>query len=98
MNINTERPFDGQDHTFFGERGKTEIERIRFRDLADCIATVFLRLCCGDEEVEAEEVYDKLKSLDTSNINTKTFIQGVSCEVEMMMGIFPNITERADEM
>ena len=102
MNIDSERPFDGQYHTFFGERGKTEIERIRFRDLADCIATAFVRVCDQDDSVEdclenRAYPYSRLFSLETAGIDPIAFIQVVSCEVEKAMGVFPNIPKGIDE-
>lgn len=34
--LDPDRPFDGQMHTDQGERGKTMVEGLRFRDVADC--------------------------------------------------------------
>lgn len=41
--MNRNRPYDGQPHTFWGERGKTMVgEKLTMRDIADCIAMGFL--------------------------------------------------------
>ena len=46
-----DRPYDGQSHTDNGERGKTLVEGLTMRDIADCIKRGSIR--AGDEVSEA---------------------------------------------
>jgi hypothetical protein len=97
------RPFTGQPHTCHGERGKTEVKGLRFRDLADCIAKAFVSsagLDLSDEELREELYrraedgtlnYNDLYKLDLSQMDPIAMIQNVGCRVEKLMGIFPNV-------
>jgi len=97
------RPFTGQPQTENGERGKTEIKGIRFRDLADCIVRALVNsaaLDLKDEDFRQELYrraedrtlnYNDLYKLDLSKMDPMALIQSVNCEVEKMMGIFPNV-------
>lgn len=101
--IDPDRPFTGQPHTDAGERGKTEVKGIRFRDLADCIVQAFVdaaSLDCEDERV-GEELrkraedgtlnYNDVYKLDLSKMDPLALMQNVCCRVEMRMGIYPNV-------
>jgi len=97
------RPFTGQPQTENGERGKTEIKGIRFRDLADCLVRAFVNAAALDlkDEKLTQELYRRAKDgtlnyndlykLDLSKMDPMSLIQNVNCEVEKMMGIFPNV-------
>jgi hypothetical protein len=92
------RPYEGQPHTDYGERGKTEIHGITFRDLRDC----FIRACClsahphrlyeealkGEHALLAEsDIYD----LPWADLDVVAVAQNLSCEIEKLMGIYPNV-------
>ncbi len=94
-----DRPYDGQPWTDSGVRGRTEIKGITFRDLRDC----FVRAAClsiGDQNpalyVEAEKGEkaklntDTLYEIDWNKLDPGAVAQNLSCEVERLMGIFPN--------
>lgn len=95
-----DRPFTGQPHTDQGERGKTEVKGIRFRDLADCAARAFVD-SCGIIGVKGQLLrqrvedgtfnYNDLYDLPIEEIDPVAFIQNLCCRVEKEMGIFPNI-------
>lgn len=101
-----DRPYMGQAWTDSGERGKTEIKGITFRDLMDC----FIRACClsdGDKNDESTERYDQalkgqmadlcgndVYKLNWDKIDPMAVAQNLTCEVEKIMGIFPNIPRR----
>lgn len=55
-----QRPFSGQCHTDFGERGKTSVEGLRFRDLADCVAKAWID--AAGHTIEEEGVRDDLRN------------------------------------
>lgn len=98
-----DRPFTGQLHTHQGERGKTEIRGLRFRDLADCVAKAWID--AASHTVEDEEERDKLQQraddgtlnyndlyrLECGSIDPVALIQSVGIRVEKLMGIFPNV-------
>ncbi len=107
-----DRPFTGQRHTASGERGKTEVCHIRFRDLSDCAARAFV--CSmgytGDHPLfklrhraaDGTLNYNDLYLLALSEIDPQAFIQNLCVEVEKAMGIYPNVPslkaeEQADE-
>lgn len=88
------RPYDGQSHTDDGERGKTRVEGLTMRDVRDCILKGFL-LASGDEELNrradsgAWSINDVYKV--SGDIDFIAVSQNAMCEVERMMGIFPNV-------
>jgi hypothetical protein len=94
------RPFTGQSHTDQGERGKTEIKGLRFRDLADCIVRAFIG-AAGFTLENADEMYQRaedgtlnyndLYELDLGEMDPLAVVQNVCCEVEKVMGIYPNV-------
>lgn len=104
-----DRPFTGQPHTHEGERGKTMIRGIRFRDLADCVCRAFIDASALDLEDETlrEELYRRaedgtlnyndLYKLDLSKMDPVALIQNIHCRVEKAMGIYPNVPELESE-
>jgi hypothetical protein len=104
MNMRRDRPYMGQAHTDTGERGKTEIKGITFRDLRDC----FIRACChaGDIEELSEEANkgegaalceNDLYKLDLNQLDIMAVCQNLCVEVEKIMGIYPNVTKLIGE-
>ena len=100
MNMNRDRPYFGQAHTTTGIRGTTEIKGITFRDLRDCfIRAIYLSASHLDEELydEADKGEDAalcendLYKLDLNKLDPMAICQNLTCEVERIMGIFPNI-------
>ena len=101
-----ERPFTGQNHTEQGERGKSEIHGICFRDLADCIVKAFVNsaaftikdnqlrneLYCRVEDGTLN--YNDLYKLDLSEMDPLALMQNTVCHVEKIMGIYPNLPEQ----
>jgi hypothetical protein len=100
MNMDRDRPYTGQIHTGTGERGKTEIKGITFRDLRDC----FIRAVClsaghlnkelyaeADKGENAALCENDLYKLDLNKLDPMAVYQNLSCEVERIMGIYPNV-------
>ena len=90
-----DRPYNGQPQTTFGERGKTIIEGLTFRDAMDCFVAGLLD-CCGIEQPELYEIADKATSedmydVDLSKIDPLAWWQNMACRIEKMMGIYPNV-------
>jgi hypothetical protein len=101
-----DRPYIGQDHTDHGERGKTLITGITFRDLRDCyVRACFLSASHINPDGYAEADKGEDANLDENNLFDLNFdridpvaiAQNLSCEVEKLMGIFPNITKAAND-
>jgi hypothetical protein len=93
-----DRPFTGQPHTQSGTRGKTIVQGIRFRDLADCVCRALVN-CVPDLPAEMRQRaedrtlnYNDLYYLDFSDVDPLAIVQAVSCEVEKAMGIYPNVS------
>lgn len=100
-----DRPFTGQPHTDQGERGKTEVKGIRFRDLADCVVRALVdcnvsRLIDEDAKLgwelhgRAEDGtlnYNDVFKLPIEGMDPLALVQTVCCQVEKAMGIFPNL-------
>ena len=101
MNMDRDRPYIGQKHTMMGKRGETEIRGITFRDMRDCfIRAAFL--CANEQSKELYEEADKgesaalcendLYKLNWNELDPMAVCQSLACEIERIMGIFPNIT------
>jgi len=105
------RPYLGQSWTDSGKRGQEEIKGITFRDLRDCyIRAVFLST---GRPAEIAHLYDEADKGDEANLSSNDIFgipqdvwngldpiavaQNLSCEIEKIMGIFPNIEDRSTE-
>ena len=96
----SDRPFTGQPHTVNGERGKTEVKGLSFRDLADCVVKAFID-SAGFTLENADEMrerandgtlnYSDLYMLDLGQMDPIAVVQNISCRVEKAMGIYPNV-------
>ncbi len=103
-----ERPYNGQDHTFHGKRGKTIIKGLTMRDVADCIVQGFLAASCKPElQNKANEINKNMQNTEHAakgnwryqdvyeiecDIDPIAVIQNTICFIEHYMGIFPNIS------
>lgn len=97
-----ERPFTGQS-LFNGERGKTEIKGMRFRDLADCVVKAWIDTAAHtiEDEVLRDELrmraedgtlnYNDVYKIECGDIDPLSLMRCVCCRVEKAMGIYPNV-------
>ena len=98
-----DRPYSGQSHTDQGERGSTIVKGLTVRDIVDCyIRGVILS---GGESVPDEKYKEALKGedadlcgndlfgFDMDKLDPIAISQNMTCEIEKMMGIFPNVSE-----
>jgi hypothetical protein len=94
------RPYQGQDHTFTGQRGLYEVYNISFRDLRDAFirgaflsaynqsATLYHEASLGEEGlISTNDLY----TLDFNEIDPMEWFQNMACEIEKMQGTYPNI-------
>jgi hypothetical protein len=89
--LDRDRPYDGQSHTDGGERGRQEVRGITMRDVCDCIVLAFLS-CAGMER--ENPIRDDLYSIpDLNKLDPGAVIQNTTCNIEKMMGIYPNVPE-----
>jgi hypothetical protein len=73
------RPYSGQPWTYHGERGQLIVTGLTMRDVGDCVATAFNRVCAHNPGAP-------VGSLDTEALG-----QNVLILLEHLQGIFPNI-------
>lgn len=96
------RPYNGQPHTDTGERGATEVKGITFRDIRDC----YIRAMCqalGAAHPDNMPYYHEaqkgegavLCSNDVYQLKGEpdymAVCQNLCCEIEKIMGIYPNV-------
>lgn len=101
-NMERSRPYTGQPHTDTGERGRTEVKGVTFRDLRDCMVRAFFLAAADIDYARYEEALkgeraalceNDLYTLDLNKLDPVAVIQNFGCEVERIMGIFPNVPE-----
>ena len=99
------RPYNGQPHTDFGERGKTLVKGLTMRDISDCIAQGFLAASGNNELYEKTSSrspdeasyhknnweYNDLYKIEVDGLDPMAVIQSAMCFIEAYMGIFPNV-------
>lgn len=85
--LDPSRPYDGQPHTDLGDRGRTEVKGITFRDLRDC----FIRACYESSGLPIEEWPGTVYDLPWHDMDIIAVAQNLSCNVEKAMGIYPNV-------
>lgn len=81
------RPYDGQPHTDEGVRGQAMVEGLTMRDVSDCILLGFFLASGLPREEWPQSVYD----LPVSTMDPNAVKQNVMCNIEKMMGVFPNL-------
>ena len=101
-----ERPYDGQPWTDAGARGAHKIEGITFRDLMDCYVRAVI-MCHPDTPKNLPFIEEAQKGVEgtlcrndvfklSGDIDLIAVGQNMTCEVERIMGIFPNVDEDTD--
>lgn len=81
------RDYDGQPHTDYGERGRTEIKGLTFRDLRDC----FMKACYLSSGLHPKDWPGRVYDLPWNEMDIIAVAQNLSCEVERFMGVYPNV-------
>lgn len=102
LSMKRDRPYIGQPHTSLGKRGQTEVRGVTFRDLRDC----FIRaMCfCADPDIPTNRrILKEARKGENANLNGNAVYavegnidplaiwQNMACEIEKIMGIYPNI-------
>lgn len=88
-----DRPYDGQPHTDQGERGKTPVSGLTIRDVCDCIVMGMLESspneAVRDTVLNGTWMYKDVYAI--GDIDPIAAVQNAACNIEKMMGIFPNV-------
>lgn len=90
-----DRPYNGQPHTADGTRGSTEVKGLTMRDVRDC----FIRGCFEASVLPREKWPKTIYDLPWDEMDPMAVSQNMLCEMEKMMGIYPNVpplVERED--
>lgn len=101
-NMKRNRPYSGQPHTDTGIRGATEVRGVTFRDLRDCYIRAFMLAshhisparyaeACKGENAALRE--NDMYGWDSNSVDLMAVFQNFSCEVEKLMGIYPNLPQ-----
>lgn len=88
--LDPKRPYDGQPHTDAGERGKTLVEGLTMRDIADC----YIVGCFHASGLSPDQYPETVFELPWGEMDPIAVSQNMLCEVERRMGIFPNVPGR----
>lgn len=105
VTMDRNRPYDGQPHTDTGIRGKQEIRGITMRDAVDCLIRAMVVCTDPDSEVgkdlrrkqgDGSLIWDNIYEADLSQIDPIAVSQNLTCEIEKLMGIFPNVLSLSD--
>lgn len=105
-NMSRKRPYSGQSHTNTGTRGATEVRGVTFRDLRDCYIRAWMlashhisparyKEACKGEKAALRE--NDLYGWDLNSCDPIAVFQNFSCEVEKLMGIYPNVPKLSKE-
>jgi hypothetical protein len=88
-----DRPYDGQPHTDQGERGRQIVTGLTMRDICDCFIMAYLESSGQPELVDLVEhgtwMYNDVYAV--RDVDPIAVAQNLTCNVEKMMGIYPNI-------
>lgn len=93
------RAYRGQPHTDYGVRGKTFVKDLTMRDICDCYVRGYVKAngvdnpllyneaCKGEvARLSPNDLFNMLGGVDPVAV-----CQNMMCEIEKMMGIYPNI-------
>ena len=83
------RPYNGQSWTDSGLRGKTFVEGLTMRDIADC----FTLACYRASGLSSANYPASLYDLPWNDMDIIAIRQNLTCEIEKRMGIFPNVPD-----
>lgn len=87
-----DRPYNGQPHTDTGERGRQEVHGVTMRDLRDC----YIRACYHASGLSPSQYPKSPYDLPWNEMDQLAVFQNMMCEVEKLMGIYPNVPKLTD--
>ena len=84
------RPYAGQSHTSEGERGRTLVSGLTFRDVCDCFRIGWLHAQGRGDLLDSPDCTEN-DIYSGPDVDPIAVMQNMACEMERMMGIFPNV-------
>jgi len=87
------RPYSGQPHTDYGERGKTLVKGLTMRDIVDC----FVRGCYESSGLSIDDWPGSIYDLPWDDMDIMAVSQNMMCNIEKRMGIFPNVPKLQED-
>lgn len=85
--LDRDRPYDGQPHTDTGERGRTLVEGLTYRDVRDC----FIRACYESSGLPVGQWPGSVYDLPWHEMDIIAVAQNLSVQMEKYQGIYPNV-------
>ena len=85
--LDRDRPYDGQPHTGYGERGRQEIHGVTMRDVMDA----YFRACFDSSGLLPGEWPASIYDLPWDEMDVVAVSQNLLVNIEKAMGIYPNI-------
>lgn len=89
FSMDKDRPYNGQPHTGPGRRGSEVVKGLTMRDIADCMVKGLLS---AGGIYRDTPVWDDVYKVP-NDIDLIAAVQNAGCEIEKMMGIYPNVPE-----
>ena len=90
--LDRKRPYNGQPHTDSGERGKTHVEGLTYRDVRDC----FILACYESSGLPRSKWPTTVYELPWDDMDIIAIAQNLTCEMEKRQGIYPNVPPLED--
>jgi hypothetical protein len=95
ISMDRNRPYNGQPWTDTGIRGQQLVEGLTMRDICDCYIRGIISSCNDDylkRKMEENTLkWDDIYDVDFNDIDLHAIRQNLTCHIERMMGIFPNV-------
>jgi len=85
--LDRDRPYDGQVHTFCGQRGFQGVHGLSVRDVQDC----FVRACYDASGLEVDDWPGLVSDLPWGQMSPIAVSQNLCCWLERYMGTYPNL-------
>lgn len=100
--MHRDRPYSGQPWTDLGERGKQLVLGLTMRDLRDCYVRAWCLAMGGADDRNMPYYNEAMKGEGAALCESDIYIlhgdadpmavfQNMACEIEKIMGIFPNL-------
>ena len=88
--LDRDRPYEGQPHTFYGDRGAYLIHGVTIRDILDA----FTLACFESSGLSQKDWPSTIYDLPWHSIDPVSVLQNLGCNIEKLMDVYPNIPGR----
>lgn len=90
------RPYSGQPHTSEGERGRAMVSGLTVRDVCDCLLRGWFHAQGRGDLLDSPDCTEN-DIYDGPEVDPVAVMQNMACEMERMMGTFPNVPGLREE-